>query len=166
MVWTNEKHNSYLEFLETSFVEQLHYSMRLRGCYPQEEMWEPCPTPQLPAKVSNSSHQVRDLLCLPSSPYGFTSINCLVSISYLDCLFSFRFSKMAATWREMTRCWIALLILVISWLIHYIILHLLPKLAQQHFLFREKLLFPRAESAREVIQIWVPALLVHLGLIC
>ncbi|KAK5843944.1 F-box only 43 [Gossypium arboreum] len=52
MVWTNEKHNSYIEFLETSFAEQLHYSMRLRGCYPQEEMWEPCPAPQLPAKFS------------------------------------------------------------------------------------------------------------------
>ncbi|MBA0758782.1 hypothetical protein Gotri_021747 [Gossypium trilobum] len=52
MVWTNEKHNSYLEFLETSFAEQLHYSMRSRGCYPREEMWEPCPAPQLPAKFS------------------------------------------------------------------------------------------------------------------
>ncbi|XWS54803.1 hypothetical protein CRYUN_Cryun10bG0120400 [Craigia yunnanensis] len=57
MVWTNEKHNSYLEFLEASFVKQLHCSMSLRGCHPREEMWEPCPTPQLPAKGHNSSHQ-------------------------------------------------------------------------------------------------------------
>ncbi|MBA0675683.1 hypothetical protein Goari_017209 [Gossypium aridum] len=26
--------------------------MRSRGCYPWEEMWEPCPAPQLPAKFS------------------------------------------------------------------------------------------------------------------
>ncbi|GMJ09781.1 hypothetical protein HRI_004647300 [Hibiscus trionum] len=57
MVWTNEKHNSYLEFLEASFVKQLHYSMSLRGCHPRQEMCEPCPTPQLPAQVHNSSHQ-------------------------------------------------------------------------------------------------------------
>ncbi|GMJ05599.1 hypothetical protein HRI_004229000 [Hibiscus trionum] len=56
MVWTNEKHSSYLEFLEASFVKQLHYSMSLRGCHPREEMWEPCPR-QLPAEVHNSSHQ-------------------------------------------------------------------------------------------------------------
>ncbi|KAK8985237.1 hypothetical protein V6N11_068504 [Hibiscus sabdariffa] len=56
MVWTNEKHSSYLEFLEASFVKKLHYSMGLRGCHPREEMWEPCPR-QLPAGVHNSSHQ-------------------------------------------------------------------------------------------------------------
>ncbi|XP_039038470.1 cold-regulated protein 28-like isoform X2 [Hibiscus syriacus] len=56
MVWTNEKHNSYLGFLEASFVKQLHYSISLRGCHPQEEMWEPCPT-QLRVGVHNSSHQ-------------------------------------------------------------------------------------------------------------
>ncbi|XWS68027.1 hypothetical protein CRYUN_Cryun04dG0055000 [Craigia yunnanensis] len=57
MVWTNEKHNSYLDFLEASFVKQLHCSMSLRGRHPQEEMWEPCPTPELAAKGHNSSHQ-------------------------------------------------------------------------------------------------------------
>ncbi|KAK8485194.1 hypothetical protein V6N13_128765 [Hibiscus sabdariffa] len=55
MVWTNEKHNLYLDFLEASFVKQLHYSTSLRGCHPRGEMWEPCPTPQLPAH--SSSHQ-------------------------------------------------------------------------------------------------------------
>ncbi|XVF67581.1 hypothetical protein PTKIN_Ptkin10aG0132400 [Pterospermum kingtungense] len=57
MVWTNEKHNSYLEFLEASFVEQLHCSWSMRGCHPQKEMWELCPTPQLFARAHNSSHQ-------------------------------------------------------------------------------------------------------------
>ncbi|XVE66829.1 hypothetical protein DITRI_Ditri08aG0111000 [Diplodiscus trichospermus] len=57
MVWTNEKHNLYLEFLEASFVKQLHCSMCSRGCHLQEEMWEPCPAPELPAKGYNSSHQ-------------------------------------------------------------------------------------------------------------
>ncbi|XP_022746116.1 uncharacterized protein LOC111296208 isoform X2 [Durio zibethinus] len=61
MVWTNEKHSSYLEFLEASFVKQLHCSMSLRGCHPREEIWEPCPTPQLPAKGHNYSHQLLDL---------------------------------------------------------------------------------------------------------
>ncbi|XP_039040337.1 cold-regulated protein 28-like [Hibiscus syriacus] len=61
MVWTNEKHSSYLEFLEASFVKQLHYSMSLRGCHPQEEMWEPCRTQQLPAEVHNSCHQFSGL---------------------------------------------------------------------------------------------------------
>ncbi|XVE93367.1 hypothetical protein REPUB_Repub01dG0185900 [Reevesia pubescens] len=56
MVWTNEKHNAYLDFLEASFVNQLHCSMSLRGCQPQEEMQEPCPTPQLPAE-GHHSHQ-------------------------------------------------------------------------------------------------------------
>ncbi|KAK9004514.1 hypothetical protein V6N11_041984 [Hibiscus sabdariffa] len=55
MVWTNEKHNLYLDFLEASFVKQLHYSTSLRACHPRREMWEPCPTPQLPAH--SSSHQ-------------------------------------------------------------------------------------------------------------
>ncbi|XP_039001781.1 cold-regulated protein 28-like isoform X1 [Hibiscus syriacus] len=56
MVWTNKKHDSYLGFLEASFVKQLHYSNSLRGCHPREEMWEPCPT-QFCAEVHNSSHQ-------------------------------------------------------------------------------------------------------------
>ncbi|XVE49199.1 hypothetical protein DITRI_Ditri01bG0063300 [Diplodiscus trichospermus] len=58
MVWTNEKHNSYLDFLEASFVKQLHSSMSLRGHRPQEDMWKPCPTPELPANGHNSSHQI------------------------------------------------------------------------------------------------------------
>ncbi|KAK8562908.1 hypothetical protein V6N13_018541 [Hibiscus sabdariffa] len=49
-VWTNEKHNSYLDNLEASFVKQLHSSMSLHGCHPRKEMWEPCATLQLPAK--------------------------------------------------------------------------------------------------------------------
>ena len=171
MVWTNEKHNSYLDFLEGLFVKRLHCSMSLHARHSQEEIWEPCPTPELPAKGHNSSHQVRDLICLSSSPYGVTSINCLASISYLDYLFSIRFYKMAAarrqTMRAMTLWWTALLILVISWEVHgYIILHLQAKAAQQHFLFQEKLWFPMMESTWEVIRTWVAAPLVNLASIC
>lgn len=57
MVWTNDKHSSYLGFLEASFVKQLHCSLSMRACHPQKEMLEPCPTPQLPAKGHISSHQ-------------------------------------------------------------------------------------------------------------
>ncbi|KAE8708263.1 Cold regulated protein 27, putative isoform 2 [Hibiscus syriacus] len=56
MVWTNEKHNSYLDFLEESFVKQLHYSRSLHGCHPQVGMWKQCPFPQQSAG-HNSSHQ-------------------------------------------------------------------------------------------------------------
>ncbi|PPS02057.1 hypothetical protein GOBAR_AA18600 [Gossypium barbadense] len=56
MVWTNEKHNTYLDSLEASFVKQLHYSKSLHGCHPQVGMREPCLFPQQPAG-HNSSHQ-------------------------------------------------------------------------------------------------------------
>ncbi|MBA0861797.1 hypothetical protein Goshw_000937, partial [Gossypium schwendimanii] len=56
MVWTNEKHNTYLDSLEASFVKQLHYSKSLHGCHPQVGMREPCLFPQLLAG-HNSSHQ-------------------------------------------------------------------------------------------------------------
>ncbi|XP_022726420.1 uncharacterized protein LOC111282559 isoform X2 [Durio zibethinus] len=62
MVWTNEKHNLYLDFLEASFVKQLHCSTSLCGLHPQGEMWEPYPTPELPAEGQNSSHQFSVLL--------------------------------------------------------------------------------------------------------
>ncbi|XVF45136.1 hypothetical protein PTKIN_Ptkin02bG0181100 [Pterospermum kingtungense] len=57
MIWTNEKHNSYLDFLEASFVKQLHCSLKLCGCHPQEETREPYSTKELPAKGHDSSHQ-------------------------------------------------------------------------------------------------------------
>ncbi|OMO74084.1 hypothetical protein CCACVL1_16963 [Corchorus capsularis] len=57
MVWTNEKHSLYLDFLEASFVKQLHCSMSLRGCHREEEILGPRTTQQLPAKGHNSSHQ-------------------------------------------------------------------------------------------------------------
>ncbi|PPD86805.1 hypothetical protein GOBAR_DD16255 [Gossypium barbadense] len=56
MVWTNEKHNTYLDSLEASFVKQLHYSKSLHGCHPQVGMREPCLFPQL-LVGHNSSHQ-------------------------------------------------------------------------------------------------------------
>ncbi|GMI78782.1 hypothetical protein HRI_001547400 [Hibiscus trionum] len=57
MVWTNEMHNSYLNFLEASFVKQLHYSKRFHGCYQQVGMSEQCPFPQQPAEGHHSSYQ-------------------------------------------------------------------------------------------------------------
>ncbi|XP_039046648.1 uncharacterized protein LOC120186883 [Hibiscus syriacus] len=57
MVWTNEKHNSYLDFLEEPFVKQLHYSRSLHGCHPQVGMWKQCPFPQQSEEGHNSSHQ-------------------------------------------------------------------------------------------------------------
>ncbi|KAE8707243.1 Cold regulated protein 27, putative isoform 2 [Hibiscus syriacus] len=57
MVWTNEKHNSYLDFLEASFVKKLHYSKSLCGCHQQMGMWEQCPFPQQPPEGHHSSHQ-------------------------------------------------------------------------------------------------------------
>lgn len=171
MVWTNDKHSSYLGFLEASFVKQLHCSLSMRACHPQKEMLEPCPTPQLPAKGHISSHQVRDLICFSSSSYGVKSIDSLASISYLYYLFSFRFYKMAAagrqTMREVTLCWIALLILVISWEVHcYTSLHLHAKAPHQHFLFHKKLCFPMMGSAWEVIPTWLAAPLVNQPSIC
>ncbi|KAK8626862.1 hypothetical protein V6N13_134492 [Hibiscus sabdariffa] len=56
-VWTNEKHNSYLDNLEASFVKQLHSSVSSHGCHPRKEMWEPCATLQLPAKGHSFSCQ-------------------------------------------------------------------------------------------------------------
>ncbi|KAK8636437.1 hypothetical protein V6N13_124183 [Hibiscus sabdariffa] len=56
MVWTNEKHTSYLNFLEASFVKQLHCSKSFHGCH-QVGMWEQCPFPQQPAEGHHSSHQ-------------------------------------------------------------------------------------------------------------
>ncbi|KAL4280119.1 hypothetical protein GQ457_03G004050 [Hibiscus cannabinus] len=56
-VWTNEKHNSYLDNLEASFVKQLHSSVSSHGCHPRKEMWEPCATWQLPAKGHSYSRQ-------------------------------------------------------------------------------------------------------------
>ncbi|KAK6253538.1 hypothetical protein QUC31_015258 [Theobroma cacao] len=58
MVWTNEKHNLYLDFLEASFVKQLHCSISLHGCHSKEEIWGSYPTQKLPAKGHNSSDQI------------------------------------------------------------------------------------------------------------
>ncbi|XP_039057987.1 cold-regulated protein 28-like isoform X2 [Hibiscus syriacus] len=60
MVWTNEKHNSYLDFLEASFVKKLHYSKSLHGCHQQMGMWNNV--------HSHNSHK-KDIILLISFQY-------------------------------------------------------------------------------------------------
>lgn len=54
MVWTDEKHNSYLDVLEATFVKQLHQSMSLCGRKSQEVQ---APLTQLLARERESSDQ-------------------------------------------------------------------------------------------------------------
>ncbi|GLT47279.1 hypothetical protein SLA2020_209870 [Shorea laevis] len=55
MVWTDEKHNLYLDLLEVSFVKQLHHSMSFCGWHSGEEMQDPSSQPV--AREHNSSDQ-------------------------------------------------------------------------------------------------------------
>ncbi|GLT98280.1 hypothetical protein SLE2022_157920 [Rubroshorea leprosula] len=55
MVWTDEKHNLYLDLLEASFVKQLHRSMSFCGWHSGEEMQDPSSQPV--AREHNSSDQ-------------------------------------------------------------------------------------------------------------
>lgn len=57
--WTNEKHRLYIDSLETSFVNKLYHSMRLRDCHPQMNVQETHSSQKLPFKTYNSSDQVR-----------------------------------------------------------------------------------------------------------
>ncbi|KAH7575247.1 hypothetical protein JRO89_XS02G0069400 [Xanthoceras sorbifolium] len=58
--WTNEKHSAYLNFLEASFVQQLHQlrsSMGLHGRCTQENISGPCSSQLLSANNRHSSDQ-------------------------------------------------------------------------------------------------------------
>lgn len=58
--WTDEKHRSYLDALEASFVTELHCSMHLRGLRSQDNMWRASSSEKPQAKTRNSSGQVRN----------------------------------------------------------------------------------------------------------
>ncbi|PRQ23095.1 hypothetical protein RchiOBHm_Chr6g0257491 [Rosa chinensis] len=58
--WTNEKHRSYINSLETSFVNKLYHSRHLRDCHPQKYVQGIHPSEELPFKTYNSSDQVRE----------------------------------------------------------------------------------------------------------
>ncbi|KAM5549315.1 cold-regulated protein 28-like [Rosa sericea] len=58
--WTNEKHRSYINSLETSFVNKLYHSRHLRDCHPQKYVQGTHPSEELPFKTYNSSEQVRE----------------------------------------------------------------------------------------------------------
>ncbi|KAM5578689.1 hypothetical protein ABKV19_008811, partial [Rosa sericea] len=61
--WTNEKHRSYINSLETSFVNKLYHSRHLQDCHPQKYVRGTHPSEELPFKTCNSSDQfivVRD----------------------------------------------------------------------------------------------------------
>nr|XP_011461485.1 PREDICTED: uncharacterized protein LOC101292781 isoform X2 [Fragaria vesca subsp. vesca] len=61
--WTNEKHRSYINSLETSFVNKLYQSRRLWDCHPQMYVQGAHPSQELPFRTYNSSDQfmvVRD----------------------------------------------------------------------------------------------------------
>lgn len=57
--WTNEKHNLYLDSLETSFVNELYHSMRLRDWHQQKNARGTRSLQEVSFKTQNSSDQVR-----------------------------------------------------------------------------------------------------------
>lgn len=66
MEWTNEKHKLYINSLETSFVNNLYRSMRLREWNKQKNVRGTHSLHELPFKSQNSSEQVRDQICYTS----------------------------------------------------------------------------------------------------
>lgn len=55
--WTDEKHGLYLNYLEASFVKQLHHSTGLRGWHSQTKTWGPFASYERPPKARNSADQ-------------------------------------------------------------------------------------------------------------
>ncbi|ONH91621.1 hypothetical protein PRUPE_8G126300 [Prunus persica] len=55
--WTNEKHNLYLDSLETSFVNELYHSMRLRDWHQQKNARGTRSLQEVSFKTQNSSDQ-------------------------------------------------------------------------------------------------------------
>ncbi|VVA18178.1 PREDICTED: Cold regulated gene 27 [Prunus dulcis] len=55
--WTNEKHNLYLDSLETSFVNELYHSMRLRDWHQQKNARGTHSLQEVSFKTQNSSDQ-------------------------------------------------------------------------------------------------------------
>ncbi|XP_050364921.1 cold-regulated protein 28 [Argentina anserina] len=55
--WTNEKHRSYINSLEASFVNKLYQSRRLQDSYPQIYVKGTNPSHEFPFKTYNSSDQ-------------------------------------------------------------------------------------------------------------
>ncbi|CAB4290499.1 unnamed protein product [Prunus armeniaca] len=62
--WTNEKHNLYLDSLETSFVNELYHSMRLRDWHQQKNARGTRSLQEVSFKTQNSSDQVVQDGCL------------------------------------------------------------------------------------------------------